>query len=203
MLLLLVFAILAAFFGSRLSKKFLPEEDQGYLFGSLALPYAASMERTGDAARKIEEALLKTPGIAHVTTVLEFSLLSTVQSTFNAFFFITLKPWDERTKPAEQYAALKTSINESMAAIPDGIGFAFPPPAIPGIGTAGGVTMMVEDRAGRDVQFIADNLAKFLDAVRKRPEIASATTTFLPLVSQVFINVDRHKVLKQGSISPR
>jgi hydrophobic/amphiphilic exporter-1 (mainly G- bacteria), HAE1 family len=198
MLLLVIFAILAAFFGSRLSKSFLPEEDQGYLFGSLALPYAASMERTGDAARKVEEALLKTPGIAHVTTVLGFSLLSTVQSTFNAFFFITFKPWDERTKPAEQYAALKTSINKSMAAIPDGIGFAFPPPAIPGIGTAGGVTMMIEDRAGHDVQFLAENLAKFLEAARKRPEIASATTTFLPLVPQVFINVDRDKVLKQG-----
>jgi hydrophobic/amphiphilic exporter-1 (mainly G- bacteria), HAE1 family len=198
MSLLVVFAIFAALFGSRLSKSFLPEEDQGYLFGSLALPYAASMERTGDAARKVEEALLKTPGIEHVTTVLGFSLLSTVQSTFNAFFFITLKPWDERTKPEEQYAALKTSINKSMAAIPDGIGFAFPPPAIPGIGTAGGVTMMLEDRAGRDVQFLADNLTKFLDAARKRPEIASATTTFLPLVPQVFINVDRDKVLKQG-----
>jgi HAE1 family hydrophobic/amphiphilic exporter-1 len=198
MLLLVIFAILAAFFGSRLSKSFLPEEDQGYLYGALALPYAASMERTSNAAHKIEDALLKTPGIEHVTTVLGFNLLSTVQSTFNAFFFVTFKPWDERTRPAEQYAALKANINKSLAGIPDGIGFAFPPPAIPGIGTAGGVTMMLEDRAGRDVQFLSDNLSRFLDAARQRPEIASATTTFLPLVPQVFINVDRDKVLKQG-----
>ncbi len=198
MSLLVVFAILAGLFSSRLSKGFLPEEDQGYLYGSLALPYAASMERTSDAARKVENALLKTPGIEHVATVLGFNLLSTVQSTFNAFFFITFKPWDERTKPAEQYAALKTNINKSLAGIPDGIGFAFPPPAIPGIGTAGGVTMMLEDRAGRDVQFLAENVSKYLEAVRKRPEIASATTTFLPLVPQVFIDVDRDKVLKQG-----
>ncbi|MFL6583826.1 MAG: efflux RND transporter permease subunit [Chthoniobacterales bacterium] len=198
MLLLVVFAVLAGLFGSRLSKSFLPEEDQGYLYGSLSLPYAASMERTGNAARKIEEALLKTPGIEHVTSVLGFNLLSTVQSTFNAFFFITFKPWDERSKPEEQYAELKARINKSLAGIPEGIGFAFPPPAIPGIGTAGGVTMMLEDRAGRDVQFLADNVTKFLDAARKRPEIASATTTFLPAVPQVFINVDRDKVLKQG-----
>ena len=88
-----------ALVGSRLSSGFLPEEDQGYVFGSLALPYAASMERTGDAARKVEQALLSTPGVEHVTSVIGFNLLSTVQTTFNAFFFITLKPWDERTAP--------------------------------------------------------------------------------------------------------
>src|SRR5437764_52298 len=198
MSLLVVFAAFAGIFASRLPKSFLPEEDQGYLYGSLTLPYAASMERTGNAAHKIEEALLKMPGIEHVTTVLGFNLLSTVQSTFNAFFFVTFKPWDERAKPEEQYAQLKARINKSLAGIPDGIGFAFPPPSIPGIGTAGGVTMMLEDRAGRDVQFLADNVTKFLDAARKRPEIASATTTFLPAVPQVFINVDRDKVLKQG-----
>src|SRR5256885_2558976 len=198
LVLLVVFALLAGLFGSRLSSGFLPEEDQGYLYGSLALPYAASMERTGEAAHKVEQALLNTPGVAHVTSVIGFNLLSTVQTTFNAFFFITLKPWDERTAPNEQYAALKQSINQRLAAIPEGIGFSFPPPAIPGIGTSGGVTFMLEDRAGRDPAFLAENLNRFLEAVRKRPEIASATSTFLPSVPQVFIDVDRDKVLKQG-----
>ncbi|HEV2804677.1 MAG TPA: multidrug efflux RND transporter permease subunit [Chthoniobacterales bacterium] len=198
MALLVVFALLAAFFGSRLSSGFLPEEDQGYLYGSLALPYAASMERTGEAAHKVEQALLSTPGVAHVTSVIGFNLLSTVQTTFNAFFFITLKPWDERTAPNEQYAALKQTINRKLAAIPEGVGFSFPPPAIPGIGTSGGVTFMLEDRAGRDPAFLGENLNRFLEAIRKRPEIASATSTFLPSVPQVFIDVDRDKVLKQG-----
>jgi HAE1 family hydrophobic/amphiphilic exporter-1 len=198
MSLLVLFALLAWMCGSRLSSGFLPEEDQGYLYGSLALPYAASMERTGDAARKVEQALLNTPGVAHVTSVIGFNLLSTVQTTFNAFFFITLKPWHERTAPNEQYAALKQTINQKLAAIPEGIGFSFPPPAIPGIGTSGGVTFMLEDRAGRDPAFLGENLNRFLEAVRKRPEIASATSTFLPSVPQVFIDVDRDKVLKQG-----
>lgn len=198
MILLVAFALLALLFGSRLSSGFLPEEDQGYLYASLALPYAASMERTGDAARKVEKALLETPGVAHVTSVIGFNLLSTVQTTFNAFFFITLKPWDERTAPNEQYAALKQSINQKLAAIPEGIGFSFPPPAIPGIGTSGGVTFMLEDRAGHDPAFLGENLNRFLEAVRKRPEIASASSTFLPSVPQVFIDVDRDKVLKQG-----
>jgi hydrophobic/amphiphilic exporter-1 (mainly G- bacteria), HAE1 family len=199
MVLLAVFAVSAGLFGSRLSSAFLPEEDQGYLYGSLQLPYAASMERTGNAARKVEEALLATPGVAHVTTVIGYNLLSTVNTTFNAFFFITLKPWEERTAPDEQYSAIKRTINERLAAIPDGVAFSFSPPAIPGIGTSGGVTFMLEDRAGRDVAFLGENLTRFLEAVRQRPEIASATSTFLSSVPQVFIDVDRDKVLTQGA----
>ncbi|MFL6541736.1 MAG: efflux RND transporter permease subunit [Chthoniobacterales bacterium] len=196
--LLLVAAILAGFFNSRLPSSFLPEEDQGYVYGALQLPFAASLQRTGEAARKVADALRKTAGIEHVTSVLGFSLLSTVTSTYNAFFFITLKPWDERKKPEEQYQAIKNNVNRAFGAVPDGVGFSFPPPVIPGIGTSGGVTFMLEDRAGRDVGFLSENLNKFLEAVRKRPEIASATTTFLPAVPQVFMNVDRDKTLKQG-----
>lgn len=198
MVLLALFAVFAGLIGSRLSSGFLPEEDQGYLYGSLQLPYAASMERTGKAAKKVEDALLSTPGVAHVTTVIGYNLLSTVNTTFNAFFFITLKPWEERTTPEEQYAALKQAINSKLAAINEGVAFSFPPPAIPGIGTSGGVTFMLEDRAGRDVAFLGENLSRFLEAARKRPEIATATSPFLPSVPQVFIDVDRDKVLVQG-----
>src|SRR5437764_13960623 len=113
------------------------------------------MERTGNAARKVEDVLLHTPGVAHVTSVLGFNLLSTVQTTFNAFFFITLKPWDERTAPNEQYAALKQSINHKLAAIPEGIGFSFAPPAIAGIGTSGGVTFIPDYRAGHQASVLA------------------------------------------------
>ncbi|HEX8310493.1 MAG TPA: efflux RND transporter permease subunit, partial [Chthoniobacteraceae bacterium] len=198
MVLLVLFAVAAGYTGSRLSSGFLPEEDQGYLYGSLQLPFAASMERTSDAARKVEDALLNTPGVAHVTTVVGFYLLSTVNTTFNSFFFITLKPWGERKAPEEQYAAVKKAINDRLAGIPEGTSFSFPPPAIPGIGTSGGVTFMLEDRAGRDVAFLGENLARFLEAARKRPEIATATSTFLPTVPQVLIDVDRDKVLAQG-----
>src|SRR5216110_3824127 len=198
MSLLVVFALLAGLFGSRLSSAFLPEEDQGYLYGSLALPYAASMERTGDAARKVEQALLNTPGVAHVTSVIGFNLLSTVQTTFNAFFFITLKPWDERTAPEEKYAAIKANINKQLAGLTEGLAFAFPPPAIPGVGTSGGFQFILEDRAGKDVAFLAQNLKTFLEAARKRPELGTLIPTFLPNVPQVFVKVDRDKAIKQG-----
>src|SRR5947207_2314959 len=196
--LLAVLALGAGLFGSRLPSGFLPEEDQGYIFLALQLPDAASLERTDAASRKIEEMLSKTPGVQYTTSVIGFSLLSLVQNTYSAFFFVTFKPWSERTKPEEQYAAIKANINKQLAGLTEGLAFAFPPPAIPGVGTSGGFQFILEDRAGKDVAFLAQNLKTFLDAARKRPELATLIPTFLPNVPQIFVNVDRDKVLKQG-----
>jgi hydrophobic/amphiphilic exporter-1 (mainly G- bacteria), HAE1 family len=200
----LVLVLLAAcglaglFVGSRLPSSFLPDEDQGYIFVNMQLPSAASLERTDAAARDVEKILAATPGVEYTTSVVGFSLLSFVQTSYNAFFFVTLKPWGERHTRAEQYQEIRARLNQQLARLPQGTVFSFSPPAIPGVGTSGGFTFMLEDRAGRDVPFLAGNLAKFLAAVRKRPEIGMAATTFLPSVPQEFVNVDRDKVLKQG-----
>src|SRR5881296_3377745 len=196
--LLAVLAVGAGLFGSRLPSGFLPEEDQGYVYLALQLPDAASLERTDAASRKIEEMLSKIPGVHYTTSVIGFSLLSLVQNTYSAFFFVTFKPWSERTKPEEQYAAIKARLNQYLGTLTEGIAFAFPPPAIPGVGTSGGFTFVLEDRAGKDVAFLAQNLNTFLDAARKRPELGTLIPTFLPNVPQVFVNVDRDKVIKQG-----
>ena len=158
----------------------------------------ASLDRTDEAARKIEDVLSKIPGIKYTTTVVGFSLLSIVQDTYSAFFFVTLEPWEERKKPEEQYEAIKLRINKELASFTDGIAFAFPPPAIPGVGTSGGFTFLLQDRAGKDIGFLAENLQKFMAAAQKRPELAGLFSTFLPNVPQLFVDVDRDKVLKQG-----
>jgi HAE1 family hydrophobic/amphiphilic exporter-1 len=196
--LLLVLAIGAGFFGKRLPSGFLPEEDQGYVFLALQLPDASSLERTDQVCHKIEDFLSKTPGVQYSTSVIGFSLLSLVQNTYSAFFFVTFKPWSERTKPEEQYTAIKARINQYLGSLSEGIAFAFPPPAIPGVGTSGGFTFMLEDRAGKDVPFLAQNVKTFLEAAHKRPELGTLIPTFLPNVPQVFVKVDRDKVVKQG-----
>jgi len=196
--LLLVLAIGAGFFGKRLPSGFLPEEDQGYVFLALQLPDASSLERTDQVCHKIEDFLKQTPGVKYTTSVIGFSLLSLVQNTYSAFFFVTFKPWSERTKPEEQYPAIKARINQYLGSLSEGISFAFPPPAIPGVGTSGGFTFMLEDRAGKDVPFLAQNVKTFLEAAHKRPELGTLIPTFLPNVPQVFVKVDRDKVVKQG-----
>ena len=200
LVILVAFAAAAGLFGSRLRPSFLPEEDQGYMYVALQLPHASSLQRTAESARRVEDVFKHTPGVLRYTDVIGFSLLSTVYSTYNAFFFVSFKPWSERTKPEEQYDAIKAHVARELKKIPDGISFAFAPPAIPGVGTAGGVTFVLEDRAGRDIAFLKQNLDKYMDAVRKRPEINKDTlsTTFLPAVPQIFVDVDRDKVLKQG-----
>src|SRR5947207_2697475 len=196
--LLAVLAVGAGLFGSRLPSGFLPEEDQGYVYLALQLPDAASLERTDQACRKIEDFLSKSPGVRYTTSVIGFSLLSLAQNTYSAFFFVTFKPWSERTKPEEHYQAIKAAINKQLAGLTEGIAFAFPPPAIPGVGTSGGFTFVLEDRSGKDVGFLSQNVKAFLDAAKKRPELSGMITTFLPNVPQVFVKVDRDKVIKQG-----
>jgi len=192
------FGIGAALFGSRLPSSFLPDEDQGYVYINMDLPHAASLERTSEAARQVEEILANTPGVEYTTSVVGFSLLSFVRTTYNGFFFVTLKPWSDRKTSAEQYQEIKVRLNQQLSKLPQGTAFSFAPPAIPGVGTSGGFQFVLEDRAGRDVPFLAGNLDKFIAAARKRPEIGYISTTFLPSVPQEFLQVDRERVLKQG-----
>src|SRR5467141_1559502 len=195
---LIVCGALAAFFGTKLPSSFLPDEDQGYMYMNLQLPSASSLQRTEATAHEIEDVLAKTPGVESTASVVGFSLLSLTRSSYSAFFFVTLKEWKDRQKREEQYQFIRQSVNQKLAGLPQGIAFSFSPPAIPGVGTSGGVTFVLEDRSGKEVEFLADNLNKFLAAARKRPELAAVNTTFLPRVPQQFIAVDRDKALKQG-----
>ena len=191
-------AVMAGFFGTHLPTSFLPEEDQGYAYAGLQLPDASSLQRTDAVTKKAEEIIMKTPGVKFCTSVIGFNLISAVQNTYSSFFFITLEDWAERKKPEEKYGAIKAHLTRELGALTEAIGFAFSPPAIPGIGTSGGVTFVLEDRAGKDLKFLSENVNKFLEAARKRPELAGLSTTFRPTVPQVFVDVDRDKVLKQG-----
>ena len=199
LLFLAAIAVVAVLIGGKLPSSFIPTEDQGYMFVSLQLPEAASLQRTGDAAKEVENALLSTPGIQSVNSVVGFSLLSVTQETYTAFFFVTLKDWSVRTAPNEQFQAIQQNVAKALSHVHDGIAFSFPPPGIPGVGTSGGVQAVLEDRSGSgNPQFLSDNLDKFMAAARKRPEFASVTTTYLPNVPQIYADVDRIKVERQG-----
>ena len=196
-----ILAVMAAgifLFSKHVPPGFLPEEDQGYLFAGIQLPSAASLQRTAEATKKVEEIILNTPGVQSCLTVNGFNLLSYVRNTYSGFLWITLKEWSERNKPEERAEAIMASINRQMGKIPQGMGFSFSPPAIQGVGTAGGVTFVLEDRAGNDIAFLAENTQKFIAAARERPELARVSTTLLPDVPQYFVDVDRDKALSEG-----
>lgn len=197
MLFLVLVAVASGWFGSKLPSGFLPMEDQGYLFLNVQLPTAASLQRTDAVCKKIEAILKETPGVQYSTSVVGFSLLSTVSTTYNAFFFVTLAPWEERHQPEEKLLGIYQHIKGKLDGLSEAQAFAFPPPAIPGIGTSGGVSFILEDRAGKDVAFLAQQTQTFMEAARRRPEIDRINTTFIPNAPQLFAKVDREKALKQ------
>jgi hydrophobic/amphiphilic exporter-1 (mainly G- bacteria), HAE1 family len=199
LLLLAGISVVAVQMGKSLPTSFIPEEDQGYAFLQIQLPDAASLQRTDEVMRKIDDILSNTHGIQSFSGISGFSLLSNTSASYTGFYFLQLEPWEERKTEELSATGLMRSINGKMAKeIPEAIAFAFGPPAIPGLGTAGGFTYMLQDRSGGSVQQLWDTLDKLSKAARQRPEIASLVTTFRPQVPQLYIEVDQDRILKQG-----
>jgi hydrophobic/amphiphilic exporter-1 (mainly G- bacteria), HAE1 family len=110
-ILLGILCVGAYFFGSKVPGSFLPDEDQGYVFGALQLPDASSLQRSSEAARQVEKIIMDTPGVENVSSVLGYSLLSGVQTTYSSFFFISFKPWDVRKTPETSYDGIKLHLH--------------------------------------------------------------------------------------------
>ena len=198
-LILAIFAGADVLLSKRLPTSFLPDEDYGFLFMNVQLPAAASLQRTDAVARKIEAILAKVPGIRGYTTVAGFSLLTRVSTTNNAFYFVNLKPWDERGAAGLDARAILANINRQLSAqVPEAVAFAFNPPAIPGLGSSVGFSFWLQDRSGGTVEDLNRNLQTFLQAARKRPELTGINSQFSSATPQYFATVDRDKALTQG-----
>lgn len=198
-LILVGFGALSGLIGNKLPTSFLPEEDYGYIFLNVQLPPAASLERTDEVLKKVEGILAKTDGVQYYNTIGGFSLLTRVSASYQGFFFVALKPWGERHSPQLEAKAIVGKLNGALAAqISEAIAFTFMPPSIPGLGASGGFSLWVQDRSGGSVEFLDQNLQKFLEACRKRPELAGVSSAFSASVPQIYADVDRDKVLKQG-----
>jgi HAE1 family hydrophobic/amphiphilic exporter-1 len=197
--LLAALTVMAVAIGRRLPSSFVPEEDYGYFLLNVQLPPAASLERTDAVSRKIDRVLARTEGIANFNTIVGFSLLSRVTASNYGFYFIGLKPWDERGAPNLEARQIVNRLNvELRKAVPEATAFAVMPPSIPGLGTQGGFSLWLQDRSGGSVELLSQNVQKFIEAARKRPELVGVTSQFTATVPQLYADVDRDKVLKQG-----
>ena len=195
-LILAGFALVDGVFGKRLPSSFLPEEDYGYLFLNIQLPPAASLERTEQVSQKVQKILENTEGVQYTTAINGFSLLNRVSASYNGFYFVSLQPWSERKETAQE---IVKRVNARLAAeVPEAITFLFSPPAIPGLGNSGGFSLWLQDRSGGSVEFLDQNVQKFLAAARQRPELSGVGSQFSATAPQIFADVDRDKVLKQG-----
>jgi HAE1 family hydrophobic/amphiphilic exporter-1 len=185
-----------ALVGSRLPGGFMPEEDMGYLMVNIQLPDAASLQRSDAVSKKVEKILEKYEEIEYITTATGFSLLSGSMSSNAGFIFVSLKDWGERNRTAKE---LVNVLNvEFHFGINEGQVFAFGPPAIPGLGSGSGFTLMIQDRSGNTPEYLSDQTINFIRAAQQRPEIGSIFTTFRATVPQKYMDINRDKALKAG-----
>jgi HAE1 family hydrophobic/amphiphilic exporter-1 len=175
---------------------FMPEEDMGYLLVNLQLPDAASLQRSDAVAKKVEKIIEKYDEVEFITTAAGFSLLSGSMSSNSGFIFVSLKDWNTREKTANQIVArlnvdFRSAINEAQV-------FAFGPPAIPGLGSGSGFTLMIQDKGGNTPDYLSKQTGKFIQAAMQRPEIGSVFTSFRANVPQRYMEINKDKVLKAG-----
>ncbi len=178
---------------------FVPEEDQGYILASVQLPDGASLQRTNATIREMEKIVAEIDAIENATFVAGYSMLSgTIQSNAGSVF-IQLKDWDERPEIKDHAKFIVRRLNYAFAKqIVSGMAFAFGPPAIPGLGTGAGFSMMLQDRSGNPPEYLAAQTQQFLDAIKQRPEIGTAYSQFRANVPQIFMDIDDAKALKLG-----
>ncbi len=175
---------------------FVPEEDQGYFMVNIQLPNAASLQRTLEVVKQVEKILDQYPEIEYHSSIPGYSLLINSMSSNNASVFVTLKDWSKRERTAKE---IINALNQQLSKeILQGVAVAFGPPAIQGLGTGSGFSIMIQDKGGNSVQYLAEHTRRFIEAAQKRPEIGTAFTTFQANVPQRFIDVNTEKVLKAG-----
>jgi len=197
-MLLLLFIGGAGGLGKIIPSGFIPEEDQGYLFAVMSLPPASSLQRADDASKQVEAILARTEGVKTYNTIVGLSLATDTSATYLVSFFIQLTPWGERMPRGRSATVINAEINAQMRAMPEAVGFAFGPPAIPGVGRGGGFSFMLQDESGKTPDELQVQIQKFVAAAQKRPEIGRIGTAWTASVPQVFVDVDREKMMKQG-----
>ncbi len=193
---IIILVLVIGLLGSWIPVGFIPEEDLGTFFINVQLPDAASLQRTDVVAKKVETILSEFEEIDFITTAAGYSLLSGTKSSNAAFIFVTLKDWADRGSTALELVQrintkFYTQVNEAQV-------FAFGPPAIPGLGSGSGFTMMLQDRGGGTPVYLAEQSQRFIQAALKRPEIGSIFTTYRANVPQRYLNINRDKLLKAG-----
>ena len=178
---------------------FVPEEDQGYVLAGLIMPDGSSLQRTDAAMAQMETILAEYEEIENATVIAGYNLLSSTLQPNGGTAFLQLKDWDERPDPENHAREIVRRLNADFATrIKAGVGFAFGPPAIPGLGTGSGFSIMIQDRGGNSPEYLAAETAEFIRAATARPEIGGAITMFRPNSPQIFLDIDDSKALKLG-----
>ncbi|HET9469648.1 MAG TPA: efflux RND transporter permease subunit, partial [Usitatibacter sp.] len=176
-------------------RSFIPPEDQGYLISSILLPDGASLQRTQKTGAQFQKILEKDPSIAHAFVAAGRDFIGGGNKPNAGTSFILLKDWDERTRTASQIAA---DLTRQAMQFPDGIAFVFNPPAIRGLGSAGGFEFYVQSRTDSDPKRLGAAVQGLTAALQKDPKLTGINTFFRPTVPQMRVEVNREQAISLG-----
>jgi hydrophobe/amphiphile efflux-1 (HAE1) family protein len=175
-------------------KAFIPTEDQGYLIVSVQTPDGTTREPTSRAARQVSQIAGELKGVRDVLLLDGYNAINAINETNTATAFVILEEWHNRTTPELRAAGLARELQRRVSEkILEARVTVLQPPPIQGLSATGGFDFMIEDREGKGVEATAAVVARFLEAARKRPELAGIFTTFSAKVPQLRFDVDRMK----------
>jgi hydrophobe/amphiphile efflux-1 (HAE1) family protein len=178
---------------------FIPQLDAGYLIIVTQLPSGASLARTDEVNRRAAELALEVPGIAHAVNIVGFSGATFTNAPNSGAVFVTLDPFEERSKdPGKSAAAIQGALFQRLSAIQEGFVVVVMPPPVRGIGNAGGVRMMIEDRAGRGAQELQGAVAAVMGRAAQTPGLTNVFSLFETSTPQLYLDIDRTKAQMLG-----
>ena len=177
---------------------FIPDEDKGYMFVAIELPEGASLQRSDEVLKQVEEIVNNTHGVRSALALSGMNILNNLNVPNAALMFIGLEDWEERKSPELHAKEIAARWNKKFATIPGARVFAFGPPPLPGYGNVSGFTMQLQDRSGGSVEQLATMVSQVQAAAAQRPEIGRVSTTFNPATPQVKVEMDREKARTLG-----
>ena len=177
----------------------LPTEDQGIIMVASQLDPSSSLSASDKVSKEMEDVLLSLPSVQKEMTFAGYDMLTGAQKNNSVASFVMLKPWDERKKEDESSTAtVKQVYMKSQTAVPQALVMPFNPPPIMGMSTTGGLEGYIQNRSEGGSTELADQLGKFLEAARKRPELTSVSSSFSASVPQYSLTVDEVKAQSMG-----
>lgn len=175
---------------------FIPSEDQGMIYVNVTTPAGATVERTEQVLDQVQQATLGMDAVESVSTLAGYSLVNEVAGASYGMGMINLKAWKERKESVTDIMAI---LEEKTKHIADANIEFFPPPTVPGFGNASGFELRVLDKTGSgDLRQTSQVTNQFITALKNRPEISNAFTSFDPDFPQYMIHVDQAMAAKKG-----
>ena len=193
---LVIFSIATWGVGKVLPTGFIPTEDQGTIYVNVTTPVGATLERTEKVMNQIDDIAKTITEIESSSSLAGFSMMTDGSGASFGMSTISLKPWKDREKTADDIIAL---LKEKTKHIKDAEIQFFPPPAVPGFGNASGFELRLLDKTGSgNLQETYKVTQNFIKAVKERKEIKSIFTSFNPTFPQYLIHVDQDVAAKKG-----